>query len=416
MSKQIDLFTSLMQSLSKHLRPAPYPYGLLTLRLLGKLGGQNREFLREPQVLLNSKELLSMKSSIALECEWKFENGAPRVRLPIPLGRCVELLRRISLACIGRLRRRHDTESFDSAQKGLLSWDDRSRLWDESLEPLDFASYSNDVMEKTKDSQAMACFTLLRAAFREASVSLLDQEADLQRLVGIGLMYACLVDVTKPEALEVLRTFGSQGGRKAIRASLIEFLGQPSPRATAFGIEYLRFLMKENIQNPDFLREFLLDLCEASCSRGWCAQPGLQEAIGVLMEGMGREWSREFEVEIMTAGLVAIKSVPRELSYMCVRCFEFFVRICVNLYGCPWEGNEGSLIWDSLTAGDDDIRGTEPGRSVSVLTPNADVVALIITELASSQQLVRYGRPVLDALQTVEASCCPFADSPPGFC
>jgi hypothetical protein len=39
MSKQSELFSTLMQSLSSHLRPAPYPYGLLTLRLLGKLSG-----------------------------------------------------------------------------------------------------------------------------------------------------------------------------------------------------------------------------------------------------------------------------------------------------------------------------------------------------------------------------------------
>ena len=36
-----------MMALTHHLRPAPYPYGLLTLRLLGKFGGKNRVFLRE---------------------------------------------------------------------------------------------------------------------------------------------------------------------------------------------------------------------------------------------------------------------------------------------------------------------------------------------------------------------------------
>jgi hypothetical protein len=47
LSKQADLLSSLMRSLSRHLRPAPYPYGLLTLRLLGKLDGKNRQFLRD---------------------------------------------------------------------------------------------------------------------------------------------------------------------------------------------------------------------------------------------------------------------------------------------------------------------------------------------------------------------------------
>ena len=38
--------SEIMVSLCNHLRPAPYPYGLLSLRLLGKLGGRNRLFLR----------------------------------------------------------------------------------------------------------------------------------------------------------------------------------------------------------------------------------------------------------------------------------------------------------------------------------------------------------------------------------
>ena len=38
--------TELMTALSKHLRPAPYPYGMLALRVLGKMGGRNRRFLR----------------------------------------------------------------------------------------------------------------------------------------------------------------------------------------------------------------------------------------------------------------------------------------------------------------------------------------------------------------------------------
>ena len=46
MCSQPAVFADLMKSLCKHLRPAPYPYGMLSLRLLGKLGGRNRRFLR----------------------------------------------------------------------------------------------------------------------------------------------------------------------------------------------------------------------------------------------------------------------------------------------------------------------------------------------------------------------------------
>ena len=44
-----------MVAVTNHLRPAPYQYGLLTLRLLGKLGGKNRSFLQLPMDINNSK-------------------------------------------------------------------------------------------------------------------------------------------------------------------------------------------------------------------------------------------------------------------------------------------------------------------------------------------------------------------------
>ena len=56
-----------MTALSNHLRPAPYPYGLLTLRLLGKLGGKNRCFLRDPlDVMSGNRE----ERVLSLPYEW----------------------------------------------------------------------------------------------------------------------------------------------------------------------------------------------------------------------------------------------------------------------------------------------------------------------------------------------------------
>ena len=42
-----SLHRDIMTSVSLHLRPAPYLYGMLALRVLGKLGGRNRRFLRD---------------------------------------------------------------------------------------------------------------------------------------------------------------------------------------------------------------------------------------------------------------------------------------------------------------------------------------------------------------------------------
>ena len=38
----------LMIAIWKHLRPSPYMYGPVALRILGKLGGRNRNFTKQP--------------------------------------------------------------------------------------------------------------------------------------------------------------------------------------------------------------------------------------------------------------------------------------------------------------------------------------------------------------------------------
>lgn len=40
-----------MTALCDNLRPTPFHYGAIALRLLGKLGGRNRRFLSEPMLL-----------------------------------------------------------------------------------------------------------------------------------------------------------------------------------------------------------------------------------------------------------------------------------------------------------------------------------------------------------------------------
>ncbi len=71
-----------MISLTNHLRPAPYPYGLLTLRLLGKLGGKNRRFLQEPMNNINYYNTSNQDSlsTITLKCQWL---KSPNIILPL---------------------------------------------------------------------------------------------------------------------------------------------------------------------------------------------------------------------------------------------------------------------------------------------------------------------------------------------
>ena len=51
LSSHVTSQGALMRSLYSHLRPAPYPYGMLALRILGKLGGLNRSFMKNEHIV-----------------------------------------------------------------------------------------------------------------------------------------------------------------------------------------------------------------------------------------------------------------------------------------------------------------------------------------------------------------------------
>ncbi|OQR95529.1 phosphatidylinositol kinase (PIK-L3) [Thraustotheca clavata] len=47
MTSQERLLTEIIEALNSHLHPPPYPYGELAMRILGKIGGRNRQFLTD---------------------------------------------------------------------------------------------------------------------------------------------------------------------------------------------------------------------------------------------------------------------------------------------------------------------------------------------------------------------------------
>ncbi|CAL5373324.1 unnamed protein product [Camellia sinensis] len=78
-----NVLSEVILALWSHLRPAPYPWGGKSLQLLGKLGGRNRRFLKEP---------------LALECKENPEHGLrliltfePSTPFLVPLDRCINL-------------------------------------------------------------------------------------------------------------------------------------------------------------------------------------------------------------------------------------------------------------------------------------------------------------------------------------
>lgn len=78
-----NVMSEVILALWSHLRPAPHPWGAKALQLLGKLGGRNRRFLKEPLVL---------------ECKENPEHGLrviltfePETPFLVPLDRCINL-------------------------------------------------------------------------------------------------------------------------------------------------------------------------------------------------------------------------------------------------------------------------------------------------------------------------------------
>ncbi|CAI0392859.1 unnamed protein product [Linum tenue] len=78
-----NVMSEVILALWSHLRPPPYPWGGKALQLLGKLGGRNRRFLKEP---------------LSLECKDNPEHGLrliltfePSTPFLVPLDRCINL-------------------------------------------------------------------------------------------------------------------------------------------------------------------------------------------------------------------------------------------------------------------------------------------------------------------------------------
>ncbi|KAL6010354.1 hypothetical protein ACLOJK_000785 [Asimina triloba] len=78
-----NVMSEVILALWSHLKPAQYPWGGKALQLLGKLGGRNRRFLKEP---------------LALECKENPEHGLrliltfePSTPFLVPLDRCIYL-------------------------------------------------------------------------------------------------------------------------------------------------------------------------------------------------------------------------------------------------------------------------------------------------------------------------------------
>ena len=556
LSKQTLLFTELMQALSRHLRPAPYPYGLLTLRLLGKLGGKNRRFLREPiDACTEDRILEARRTELTLLCEWLPTESPAAVSdipqeagvvssevfaLPLPVARCVETLKLLAATEGAKEEENKSRVTCETDMESSLLWKDSERLWDLNVEDINFSSYCYDVMDETRKTQAMSAFHVVRAALAatladvdvtkctfEVSEALLtetnDEEMKLsdaemqsegiscstQQIesrnkefvnMSLGVMYGCIVENTREEAISMLKGFASymyylvsshHGCFKRIDANgsqisddlgesdetdkssskedpdgsktssgenaglqseyerlgslkpfgyfhrvgvlsedvdpllfnraLAQFLAEASPRSTEVGLLVVQHMLskassnisqnagpsKDNMASDSMaasmyrgarilFENLLSNLCVSCFSQEWNQRDGLQEAICVLIEGLGSAWGLKYESEIMNVAFSAVKSVPRELSTAVVKAFSFFVRVCCGLYGRPSSmvGNS-ALLWDALAVTRERKSKKEadtlapPKSDTNTRIPCSAVVQVVFTEMASSKQIVR---------------------------
>nr|CCA20235.1 phosphatidylinositol kinase (PIKL3) putative [Albugo laibachii Nc14] len=93
MTSQDRLLTDIIQALETHLLPEPYPYGQLALRILGKLGGKNRQYLQDTRhfdIGRNSPH----QSSIHLRLSWKHQQTSLKLDIMGSVLSAAQTLRR----------------------------------------------------------------------------------------------------------------------------------------------------------------------------------------------------------------------------------------------------------------------------------------------------------------------------------
>jgi transformation/transcription domain-associated protein len=184
-----------MTALSSHLRPAPYPYGLLTLRLLGKLGGKNRCFLREPLDVSFAIPLNHDSLVLSIPCDWSSDEATDTPehdgksekmiidsseidsdkkradatdaehRVVLPLERAVEVLQLVALSSgKGEALKKEETTAGDDSDQIKLRWEEYHKLGSLVADRIDISEYCANVVEETKQDQAKAALKVVRSA------------------------------------------------------------------------------------------------------------------------------------------------------------------------------------------------------------------------------------------------------------
>lgn len=191
LARQTTLCTDLLVGLTSHLRPAPYPYGLLALRLLGKLGGKNRRFLRN-EIVLPSMCTEAALADLSMECQWpscieswkspKNEeanlSGKFSVRLPLDSAvRALKTAAQINFKTLKSVREREEDGEFGVVLRQIS----RNSLMTESIDVIDLATYCYDVAVDTVNDQSRSAVCVLGTVLAEL-LDLDQMPPDLARI------------------------------------------------------------------------------------------------------------------------------------------------------------------------------------------------------------------------------------------
>lgn len=157
-----ELLSDLMSALAIHLQPAPYQYGLLTVRLLGKLGGMNRAFLNIPMNVQSHSNPVNKSLSAAFAWDYQSKNAVDEglFYLDIPVQRATEVLKHMSSI----VRCDASKSAVDHNNRCVLERIDFIIQDESSFKDIDVASLKSLFLNETTKEQSEAALVVLRSA------------------------------------------------------------------------------------------------------------------------------------------------------------------------------------------------------------------------------------------------------------
>lgn len=93
MTSQDRLLTEIIEALNTHLIPPPYPYGELAMRILGKIGGRNRQYIMDPLNLEYSEHYVT---GVTFTFDWTATDNTKKtfpVNMDVLVDRATKMLR-----------------------------------------------------------------------------------------------------------------------------------------------------------------------------------------------------------------------------------------------------------------------------------------------------------------------------------